>query len=104
MIKLNKKRGIGALSLLLFIIGVLLSFSFSNQPAYGDRILESVGLKAWSNVDTGIHYTIFYSLIFFISSLFLAFKHKKNIGAQIGGSLSLIIIILLVIAMFFISF
>ena len=60
------KIGIGSLSLLLFIIGCLFSFTF-NDISIGDNILTYIGLKAWSNGNSGTHYTIFYSLLFFFS-------------------------------------
>ena len=58
----KNKIGIGSLSLLLFIVGCLFSFTF-NDICIGDNILTYVGLKAWSNGNSGNHYTIFYSLL-----------------------------------------
>ena len=64
MVKTNKKIGLGSLSILLWVFGILFSFTFGNQGALGDRLLEAIGLSAWSNGDTGIHYTILYSYLF----------------------------------------
>ena len=80
MNKINNKTWFGLLSLLLFIIGVLFSVSFGNKPCYGDIILKFIGLKPWSNVSTGLHYTAFYSLIFFIPSFILGYKFKETLG------------------------
>lgn len=85
--KVNKKIGLGSLALLLWIIGILFSVSF------GDRLLEAIGLRAWSSIDTGIHYTFIYSFIFFIPALILAYQYKEDIGAKLGGRLSLFMII-----------
>lgn len=93
MVKVNKKIGLGSLSALLWVFGILFALSLGNQPAIGDRIVESIGLKAWSNVDTGIHYTLFYSFIFFIPSLILGYQYKENFGAKIGGKLSLFMVV-----------
>lgn len=95
----NKKIGLGSLSLILFVIGLIFSVTLGNQGAYGDKVLESVGLQSWSNGNTGIHYTIFYSLLFFVPALVLSRKHQDNIRAKIGGRLSLVIIIFIIINM-----
>lgn len=97
----NKKVGPGSLSLLLCIIGILFSFSFKNKGAYGDDILNFIGLQSWSNGDTGIHYTVFYSLIFFITSISLGYKYKKNLGAKLGKTISLVISILIILVSIF---
>lgn len=93
LIKTNRKIGFGSLSLLLWIMGILFSFSFGSQGAIGDRIVEIIGLRAWSNIDTGTHYTVFYSFIFFIPSLILANQYKEDIGAKLGGRLSLFMVV-----------
>ncbi len=90
MVKTNKKIGLGSLSILLWVFGILFSFTFGNQGALGDRLLEAIGLSAWSNGDTGIHYTILYSYLFFVPSLLLARQFRENLGAILGGRLSLL--------------
>ena len=66
--QINKKIGIGSISLLLCIMGIIFSFNFGNRVCYGDVILKYMGLNPWSNGDNGTHYTLLYSLIFFIVS------------------------------------
>ena len=61
----KRKIGIGTTSLVLFIIGSLFAFTF-NKVCIGDNILNYIGLKSWSNGNQGTHYTIFYSLLFYI--------------------------------------
>ena len=97
-----KRIGLGSISLLLFIVGLLFSFSFGNREAYGDSILRFIGLKPWSNGDEGLHYTVFYSLIFFIPALMLGYKFKNDWGAKLGRTLSLITLIFLLVSLFFI--
>ena len=100
----RKKIGIGSISLLLFIIGFLFAFKFNNI-CIGDTILTYIGLKAWSNINSGIHYTVFYSLLFFIPSLIIGYKFQDDFGSKIGKILSTIIIILIVVtSLLFTSF
>ncbi|WP_434511927.1 hypothetical protein [Desulfitobacterium sp. AusDCA] len=94
MDKVKKKLGLGTISLLLSIIGILFAFSFGDNRCYGDIILEFVGIKAWSNSSSGIHYTIFYSLIFFVPSVIIGYKFKNDLGATVGRYVSLIMIVL----------
>jgi len=89
----NKKVGVGSISLLLIMFGILFSFSWKNSEALGDTILRFLGLSPWSNGDTGTHYTIIYSLFFFIPALILGHKYKSNFGAILGRNLSLIMLI-----------
>ncbi|TCZ69616.1 hypothetical protein E0485_23690 [Paenibacillus albiflavus] len=91
----HKKIGLGSISLLLFIFGILFSISFGNRESFGDNILRFLGLNPWSNGDTGLHYTIFYSLVFYIPALILGYKFKNDLGAKLGKTLSLITNILL---------
>lgn len=92
----KKKFGIGSLSLLLFILGFLFSFTF-NDICVGDNILTYMSLKAWSKGNSGIHYTIFYSLLFFIPALILGYKFKNNWGSKVGKMLSTIMVIMIIV-------
>jgi len=96
------KIGFGSLSLLLFICGILFSISFSNGVSYGDNIIRFFGLNPWSNGNSGVHYTIYYSLIFHIGALILGYEFKNDFGAKLGRTLSLIIIIFILISVIFI--
>ncbi|MBP3952511.1 hypothetical protein [Bacillus suaedae] len=89
----NKEIGLGSISLLLLMFGILFSFSWGNTEAFGDTILRFLGFSPWSNGDTGTHYTIIYSLIFFIPALILGHNYKSNFGAKWGRNLALIMII-----------
>lgn len=97
------KVGLGSISLLLFIFGILFSVSFGNRESYGDNILRFIGLSPWSNGDTGFHYTIFYSLIFYLPALILGYKFKNDLWAKLGRTLSLITIILILLSLFFVA-
>lgn len=78
---------------MLFILGLLFSVSFGKYDSFGDHILRFIGLKPWSNGDTGIHYMLIYSLIFFVPALIIGHKFKNDFGAKLGRSLSLILMI-----------
>ena len=100
MRQFNKKIGLGSVSLLLCILGILFTFSFGGKGRYGDLILDSFGLEAWSNGNSGLHYTIFYSLLFFTPSTILGFIFKNNLGASLGKIISLIMCILIILMSF----
>ena len=99
----KNKIGIGSLSLLLFIVGCLFAFTF-NDICIGDNILTYIGLKAWSNGNDGIHYTMFYSLLFFIPASILGYKFKNDFGAKIGKALSNMIVAMIIIYLPFFAF
>ncbi|OAB26243.1 hypothetical protein [Paenibacillus macquariensis] len=80
--------------------GLLFSISFGNRVSFGDSILRFLGLNPWSNGDTGLHYTVLYSLIFYILALILGYKFKNDLGAKLGRALALITIIILLITLF----
>ena len=86
----KKKIGIGTLSLLLSLIGIAWAVTF-NGFCLGDNILNFIGMKSWSNGNSGTHYTVFYSLIFFVPSVILGYKYAESFGAKAGRTLSIII-------------
>ncbi|TYP48693.1 hypothetical protein [Thermosediminibacter litoriperuensis] len=106
MSEVDKKIGLGTLSLILCIIGILFSFSFGDVGCYGDTILKSIGLETGLIIEKGsrvtfLHYTPFYSLLFFIPSVIIGYKYRKNhIGALLGAVISSIIVLLLIVATF----
>ena len=88
----KRKIGIGTTSLVLFIIGSLFAFTF-NKVCIGDNILNYIGLKSWSNGNQGTHYTIFYSLLFYIPSLIIGYKFNDNFGNILSTIMVTIIIV-----------
>lgn len=80
----------------MFVVGCLFSFTFYNLTI-GDNILTYIGLKAWSNSNSGTHYTIFYSLLFFIPSLILGYKFNEDFGSKVGKILSTIMVTIIVV-------
>lgn len=103
LIKRNKKKiGKGSFSLLLAFLGMAVSFKFGNY-ILGDHLFSTLGLSAWSNgVDnTGFHYTMFLSIVFFIPSLIIGYKNPEEFGAKIGKWISSIYLILIIVAFIF---
>lgn len=90
----NKKLAFELVTVLLTGIGILFAFTFGDKN-YGDIILNNIGLRPWSKGNSGTHYTIYYSLIFFIPSVILGYKYKDNVVAKIGRGISIIIIVLI---------
>lgn len=78
MNKVTKKIWLGLSSLLLFVLGSLFGVSFGNKLAYGDTILKFMGLKPWSKVNTGLHYTAIIALIFLIPAVVLGYIFLKE--------------------------
>lgn len=99
----KSKFGIGTFALVICLMGILFCLSFGQRAVLGDRILNYIGLQAWSKGSDGIHYTIFYSFLFFVPAVFLGFKFREDIGAKMGARLSLIITVLILLAMPFVA-
>ena len=59
-----------------------------------------VGMK--EEIHEGLHYTVFYSFIFYIPAFIIGQKLKNDFGAKLGRTLSLVTIILLLLSTFFI--
>lgn len=72
----NKKMVVGLITIFLWIAGILFAWTFKNGVCYGDNILHFLKLTSWSNGTSGIHYTVFYSLLFFIPAFMLGNRLK----------------------------
>jgi membrane-associated HD superfamily phosphohydrolase len=98
----DKKIGLGSLSLLLCIMGILFGFQFgTNRVCYGDKVLAFLGLPAWSNGSDGVHYGLFYSLAFFIPSIILGFKYHEHWGTMLSRIIGVIVLIFMVLILIF---
>ncbi|MCZ0874634.1 hypothetical protein [Peribacillus sp. AS_2] len=105
-IKKTKDIGLGSLSIVLCLLGILFTFEFGDESCMGDQILHAIGLSSWSNGDSGIHYTVFYSAIFFIPSFIIGHIYPDNRGAKAGKIISgfLSVLTLSALITFIISF
>ena len=97
-----KKIGFGTVSFLLVIFAIVWSFSFGlNGFCLGDTVLSFLGLPAWSNSNSGTHYTIFYSLIFLLPAVPLSFKYESDLFAKIAKWISTIFSLVLLVGLIF---
>ena len=99
-----RRIGLGTISLLLIIVGILWDVSFGGF-CLGDNVPGYLGLKAWSNgIDGALthhtHLTVYYSLIFFVSAFIIAIKNKNDFGARVGKMVSLIMGAVLALSVF----
>ena len=99
----KKSIGIGSISIVLAITGVIWAFSL-NGFCLGDVVLSSIGLKSWSGGSHNTHYTVFYSLIFFVAAFFISTKYPDCYFSKIGKIVSLVSTILIILLIFEIQF
>ncbi|MBT2668263.1 hypothetical protein J7J00_22745 [Bacillus sp. ISL-4] len=95
-VRKTKNIGLGSLSFALCLIGIVFTFQFGDKPFIGDHILNTIGLSFLLNGGSGIHYTMFYSTIFFIPSFIIGHIHPDNRGAKAGNIISGFLSILIV--------
>lgn len=98
-----KKIGVGTIAFLLVTFAILWSFSFGiNRFCLGDTVLSFLGMPAWSNGNSGTHYTIFYSLIFLLPAVPISFKYECDLFASLAKWISTIFSLVLLAGLFFI--
>ena len=97
-----KKIGVGTISFLLVAFAILWSFNFGlNGFCLGDTVLSLLGMPAWSNGNSGTHYTIFYSLIFLLPAGPISFKFESDLFAGLAKWISTIFSLVLLAGLFF---
>ncbi|WP_051280440.1 hypothetical protein [Anaerovorax odorimutans] len=84
----EKKIGVGTCSFLFVIFSIVWSFDF-NGFCIGDNFLNLIGLSPWSNGNIGIHYTVYYSIIFLLPAYIIAKKFPDHFLAKASKILSL---------------
>ena len=97
---MKKRVGLGSISLLLVIVAFIWSFEIFGY-CFGDNVLTALSLPSWSNGQNGTHYTIFYSYLFLLPSLFFSLKYKDDLFAVIGKRLAFIFFGVLICSNFF---
>lgn len=78
-----KEFGLGTLSLIICILGIMFSFTYIGNAYIGDRILNTLNLK----ISRGI-----VSIILFFISIYLGNQYKENLGAKLGKNFSVFFI------------
>ena len=51
-VKKTKDIGLGSLSFVLCLLGILFTFEFGDKSCMGDHILHTIGISGWSNGDS----------------------------------------------------
>ena len=102
---MSRKFGAGSFSLLFVLLAILWSCNLSlfDGKCLGDYVLNSFGVPAWSNGDTGIHYSVYYSLLLLIPAFILGKKKPLDLFAVTGKWLSGIMLGIMLIALFFMA-
>ena len=88
---MRKKLGIGSLSLLLAVMGILWSMNFPvhyDTFCIGDYVLTRLGLPTWSNGSIGTHYTVFWGLLLYLPAFLLGWKNEQHLFARSGKWIS----------------
>ena len=98
----KKTLGKGTLSLLLAFLGIAWSFAIFGV-SWGDNILTALGLMSWSNGNSGIHFTVYYALVFFIPAFLLGLKYKNNFGAKAGKIIGAVMGVFIIAATLFVA-
>ena len=83
---MKKTLGIGSVSLLLVVLALVwcCNLPILNGKCLGDIALNYLGLPTWSHGTSGLHITIFWSLILLIPAFFIALRNKKDFFAKSG--------------------
>lgn len=85
-IKYPKKLGIGSISLLLSIFGVMFSFTAWDSKYFGEHILSAINIS--------FPYPLISLVILFIS-FFIGYRYKNDYFAKSGRVISVIFILLI---------
>ena len=101
--KESKRYGIGSLSLLLGIMAILWCCNIQWWDGFclGDCVLRMLGLPAWSNGDSGVHFTVFYGLIFTVPAWLLARRYLNDKFAVAGRNIAVVLTFALLLAPIF---
>jgi hypothetical protein len=83
---------------LIIIFGIYFSVTFSNGFCFGDEVLNTLGLKSWTDNQSGFHITAAYSLIIILTGILLLSKMKKT---SFKSVLNNIIVYLFVVSLIF---
>ena len=81
---MKKTLGKDSISLLLVVLALAwcCNLPILNGECLGDIVLKSFELPTWSNGTTGLHITIFWSLLLLIPAFFIAIRNKKDLFAK----------------------
>lgn len=83
---MKKKLGKGSISLLLVALALIWNCNLPvlDGKCLGDIVLTALGFPTWSNGTSGLHITVFLSLVLFIPAFVLAVRNKNDLFAKTG--------------------
>ncbi|WP_432402256.1 hypothetical protein [Wukongibacter sp. M2B1] len=93
---MKKRMILGSLAVALLFLSVIFSIETPYGRAFGDKVLMSLGLKAWSNGYMGFHYTLVYSLVMFIVGIKGTIKFLGDKYPNFVRKLPIILLILVI--------
>ena len=101
---MEKKVGIGSLSLALALLAFVWAFEIMGF-CLGDSVLAALNIPSWSNGAgaSGTHYTVFYSLLFAIPAIPLALKYKNDLFAKAGKWLAIAMCAFIILGLLFMA-
>jgi hypothetical protein len=85
----------------MLALALILSFSFGDNIVLGDVILNSFGLKAWSDGHGGVHYTLLYTLAMVVIAYFIGAKYEDHMWARSGKNSAIFVLALLTLIIIF---
>lgn len=94
-IKINKNNAWGFLFLSIFILAFIMIYETDFSKSFGDKFLDGIGLKAWSNGNTGLHYTFFLFISMVVAGYTGTRHFLKDEYPKIAKRMPVIIILLL---------
>ena len=78
------RKVLGISSFILIILMIVLFVENKHQFLLGDFILAKIGVKAWSNGTTGLHYTAVFSILLTLLGITGVVIFKKDVHEKFG--------------------
>ncbi len=66
---MNRKKALGKVAISLMILAVLLCIGEPDGKSIGDYVFDFIGIGAWSNGSSGLHYTALFAIALFLGGL-----------------------------------
>ena len=101
---MKKQFGIGSLAFVLALLSFFWAFEIMGF-CLGDSVLATLNIPTWSDDAnaSGIHYTVFYSLVFAIPAIPLGMKYKNDLFAKAGKWLAIVMCAFTALALLFMA-
>ena len=96
----SKNWGIGSLAFLLSIFAIFWCCNIQWWGGFclGDYVLKMLGLPIWSNGNSGIHFTVFYGLIFTVPAWLIGRVYLCDRLAVAGKNIAMVLTLALLLS------